>query len=385
MKRSSLVVLMLLAASLTQARTALTPAPTREHSNIQLGDAGHLVNETRTVGLTKGANTVMFSWKNVAIDPGSLTLTPLTGGSDVRVIGMTFPPGGSGAVLADVFADKAMVVTFRVGYLLGNLGRENSYQGVLDQGGEKWRFHKEVTVFNRSGERFEDTEVSLGSGLSYKGPLDNPEGRKVNGATPSPVSSKRIYRVRLNPMPMVGGAPQPLTPELFYVLTNDTSITADRSALLPGKIRLFQLDKGGNQAFLGEDMLPVVASGERAEVRGGGAPDLRVKWFLEADEDRNAVHAKRSAQEPDMYVIRADRYRRYRIEVKNFKEETAQVHVVIPVDYGTGVKVMQSPFPTEIERGHQEGITVKMEARGGGKETVAKVEVLYPDYVFNTY
>jgi hypothetical protein len=132
-------------------------------------------------------------------------------------------------------------------------------------------------------------------------------------------------------------------------------------------------------------MLPVVASGERAEVRGGGAPDLRVKWFLEADEDRNAVHAKRSAQEPDTYLIRADRYRRYRIEVKNFKEENAQVHVVIPVDYGTGVKVTQSPFPTEIERSHQEGITVKMEARGGGKETVAKVELLYPDYVFNTY
>jgi len=120
-------------------------------------------------------------------------------------------------------------------------------------------------------------------------------------------------------------------------------------------------------------------------VRGGGAPDLRVKWFLELDEDRNVVKARRSAQEPDNYVIRADRLRRYKIEIKNFKAETAAVYAVIPVDYGTGVKVQSSTHPTEIEKGHTQGITVKIDVPGGGKETVAKVEVLYPDYVFQTY
>jgi len=44
-------VLLLLAASLGHARTALTPTPTRDKANLQLGEVGHLVNETITVGL----------------------------------------------------------------------------------------------------------------------------------------------------------------------------------------------------------------------------------------------------------------------------------------------------------------------------------------------
>ncbi|MBI5496469.1 MAG: hypothetical protein HY904_15710 [Deltaproteobacteria bacterium] len=377
-------LLMLAGAGLLQARTAMTPTPRRDKANLQLGERGHLVNETRTVGLTKGTNTVLFSWKNVVIDPGSLMLTVLGGGDDVRVIGFTFPPGDSGAVEAEVFAEKDAVTTFRVSYLLGNITRETSYQGVLDGQGGAWRIHKEATAFNRSGERFDDVDVALGSGLSYRGPLGMPEGRKVNAMTPSPIPSQRIYRVPLSPMPYVGGAPQPLTPELFYVLVNDTALTPDKSALLPGKIRLFQLDRQGSQAFLGEDLLPTVAHGEKAEVRGGGAPDLRVKWFLDKDEDRNVVRVRASAQEPDTYVIRADRFRRYRIEVKNFKTEPASVRAVIPVGYQSGVRVEKSTHPTEIEKNHTDGITVRVDAPGGGKETVATVDVLYPDYVFNT-
>lgn len=366
------------------ARTALTPTPTRDKANLQLGDRGQLLNETRTVGLTRGTNTVLFSWKNVAIDPGSLTLQVLGGGDTVRVIGLTFPPGGDGAVEAEVFAEQDTVASFRVSYLLGGITRETTYQGVLDQGGDAWRVSKEVTAFNRSGERFESVEVSMGSGLTYEGPLLHPEGRKVSAQTPSAIPSRRIYRVTLRPMNLVGGAPQALDAELFYLLDNDTTLTPDRSALLAGKMRMFQLDRAGTQAFLGEDMLPVLATGERAWVHGGGAPDVRIKWFLEADEDRNVVRARRSAQEPDDHVIRADRYRRYRVEVKNFKEGAVNLWTTIPVDYATGVKVL--PGTThEVERNFTDGVTVKLEAAGGGKETVIKVELLYPDYIFETY
>lgn len=367
------------------ARTALTPAPKRDDANLQLGEAGNLVNELRTVGLTKGTNVVLFSWKGVSVDPRSLALNVL-GTDDVRVIGLTFPPGGSGAVEAEVFSEQDTVATFRVSYLVGGITRDISYQAVLDVSGEQWRIHKEATAFNRSGERFEQVDVSLGSGLNYTGPLLHPEGRKVAAQTPSPMAVKRIYRVMLNPMPYVAGAPQPLNPELYYLLDNDVALTPDRSVLLPGKMRLFQQDKQGSQAFLGEDVLATLATGERGEVRGGGAQDVRVTWFLELDEDRNVVRSRRSTQEPvDDQVVRADRYQRFRVVIKNFKAGRAMVWATIPSAYSSGVKVFKSTHDADVEHAHTDGVTVKVDAPGGGAETVARVELLYTDYVFHTY
>jgi len=351
-----------------------------------LGDTGfHLVTEVRAVGLLKGTNIVAFSWKAVAVDGASLTLTPLTNAGDVRLIGFTQPAGESGTLLAEVFADKDVVASFRVSYLLGNITRDVSYQGVLNTSGNSWLLKREATVFNRSGERFERIDVDLGSGLRHSGGLDSPEGRKVWLDTASAIPVKKVYRRLLTPMPFVGGAPQPLNPELYYVLVNERSFNPQQGVLSTGKIRLFQTDKAGTQAFLGEDAVRDTAFGEKAEIRGGGARDIRIKWFLDKDEDRNVVRARRSAQEPDNYLIRADRYRKYRIEVKNFKADAALVYVTIPVEFQTGVTVQKSSHPTEIERNYTDGILVKIEVPGGGKEVSASVELLYPDYQFNTY
>ena len=387
MRAFPLMVLALcaVASSSATARTALSPAPTRDSAHLEVDYNGTLLNEVRTVGLLKGSNTVAFSFKGVAIDVRSLRISVVDGGDDVRVIGFTMPPGESNAVLADVYANRERVATFRVSYLLGGVTRDMSYSSVLETSGDSWRITREATVFNRSGERFDDVKVAIGSGMSYAGTLGMPEGRKVTAQTPKALAVKRIYRVPLVPMPMVGGAPEPLTPELFYVLDNDTALNPGKLPLMAGKLRMFQLDRAGTQAFVGEDLLPVVSHGEHAEVRGGGAPDLRVKWFLQVDEDRNPTKARRSAREPDTYNVRVDRFRRYRVEVKNFKKETASVWAVIPVNWSTGVKVLKSTHPTDVERSHTDGITVKINAKGGGAETVASVDIVYPDYVFVTY
>src|SRR5688500_4246990 len=110
MQRFCVVTACLLAGSGVQARTALAPEPPRESARLQLGDTGfHLVTEVRAVGLLKGTNIVAFSWKAVAVDGNSLTLTPITNANDVRLIGFTHPAGESGTLLAEVFAEKDVV------------------------------------------------------------------------------------------------------------------------------------------------------------------------------------------------------------------------------------------------------------------------------------
>lgn len=369
----------------TQARTALTPAPVRENATLQLSTSGyHLVNEKRTVGLLKGTNLVSFSWKSVSIDDGSLILTPLDHQDSVRLIGLTYPPGESGAVLAEIYADEDTVATFRVSYLLSALELDNSFTGVVENDGKSWQLEREGTVFNRSGERFDNVAVNLGGGLDYTGRLDYPEGRKVSRQTPAGQKLNKRYRLTLYPMPWVGGAPQPISPELLYLVKNDEAINPAKEVLPTGKLRLFQLDKQGSQAFTGEDRLAPLAHGETAEVRISTGKDIRIKWFLDEDKERNITKARYSRTEPDSTTVRADRYQKYRLELKNFKDEATEVWVTIPASYHTGLKVLSSTHPAEVEKAHTGGVTVKISLPPGGKEVKSVVEILYPDYVFRT-
>ena len=185
-------------------------------------------------------------------------------------------------------------------------------------------------------------------------------------------------------MPWVGGAPQPISPELLYLVKNDEAINPAKEVLPTGKLRLFQLDKQGSQAFTGEDRLAPLAHGETAEVRISTGKDIRVKWFLDEDKERNITKARYSRTAPDAMTVRADRYQKYRLELKNFKEEATEVWVTIPASYHTGLKVLSSTHPAEVEKAHTGGVTVKISLPPGGKEVKSVVEILYPDYVFRT-
>lgn len=370
----------------SEARTQLTPSPVREFATLQLSPSGyHLVNEKRSVGLLKGTNIVSFTWKNVSIDDASLVLTPLNNQDAVRLIGLTYPPNESGAVLAEIYSDRDVVTTFQVSYLLGNLEREISYLSTVTVDGKKWKISREGTVFNRSGERFNQVKVDLGDGLTYSGPLDHPEGRKVQKGTGGEMPIKPVYRLTLRDMPMVGGAPQPLNPAFLYELKNDSTISPTKAALSPGKMRLFQNDRQGTQAFTGEDRIPTLAFGEKTELSIGTAQDIRIKWFLDEDEERNAEKARRSSLDTDRYTVRADRYQKIRMELKNFKDEAVQVLVTIPAAYRSGVKVLESTHPTKMEKNYYDGVTVVVDLPPGGKEVKSVVELLYQDYVFNNY
>ncbi|MDD5459597.1 MAG: hypothetical protein PHF37_09425, partial [Phycisphaerae bacterium] len=94
MKRSIIILIIIVTAISVQAKIDLVTLPTRDTVQITIYNSADmtLVRESRALTLKEGANSLQFSWANTLIDPTSLEMLPKANADKINIADLTFPP-----------------------------------------------------------------------------------------------------------------------------------------------------------------------------------------------------------------------------------------------------------------------------------------------------
>jgi hypothetical protein len=290
------VVVMAALAAPAAGRIKLATLPVRERVEIQLENPkATLVEEERVVTLLKGTNHIDFSWTNTRIDKWTILFRPLVPGDAVRVINQSYPPGEN-ALVWEVFAENAGSVRVRISYILGNLRRTFSYRATAEHDEKSLTLRKYMRVWNFSGEEFGVSSVYAGFGDVFQKEMGLQESKEmlIGKFLQVPITKKFVFDWRK-------GQPVPDEPNqryvtMQYVLKNDEAHKLGKFPLQYGKVRIFQKDGRGGEAFTGEDWGKFTPIDDEMKLYLGLARDVKVERTVKSNK-RHMVHGNRFHQE----------------------------------------------------------------------------------------
>ena len=278
------------------ARIKLATLPVRERVEIQLENPkATLVEEERVVTLLKGRNHIDFSWTNTRIDKWTILFRPLVPGDAVRVIHQSYPPGEN-ALVWEVFAEKAGPVRVRISYILGNLRRTFSYRATAEHDEKSLTLRKYMRVWNFSGEEFGVSSVYAGFGDVFTKEMGLQESKEMLIAKflQVPIAKKFVFNWRKGQT--VPDEPNQRYVTMQYVLVNDEAHRLGKFPLQYGKVRIFQKDGHGGEAFTGEDWGKFTPIDDEMKLYLGLARDVKVERTVKMNK-RHPVHGNRYHQE----------------------------------------------------------------------------------------
>lgn len=278
------------------ARIKLATLPARDRVEIQLeNENATLVEEERVVNLLKGTNHIDFSWTNTQIDKWTILFRPLVPGDVVRVINQSYPPGEK-ALVWEVFAEKAGPVKVRISYLLGNLRRTFSYRATAENDESRLTLRNYMRVWNFSGEEFGMASVWAGLGDVFQKEMGLQESKEVlvGKFVDVPIAKKFVFSWLTGQR--VPDEPNQRYVTMHYVLTNDEAHKLGKFPLPYGKVRIFQKDARGGEAFTGEDWGKFTPIDDEMKLYLGLARDVKVERTVKKN-DRHAVHGNLFHQE----------------------------------------------------------------------------------------
>jgi len=254
------------------ARIKLVTLPVRERVEIQLDNPqATLVEEERIVTLLQGTNHIDFSWTNTAIDKGTIQFRivdmPLRDRRQgdppslvrpdgrvemIRVINVAYPPGEN-ALVWEVFAEKPFAAKVRISYLISNLQRSFNYRAVAEADESTLTLRKYIRLHNFSGEEFGTSGIWAGFGNYFRREVGMNEAKEMLIWKFLKVPIEKTYTFNWWTGRPVPEQPEQRYVEMRYVLHNDAEHQMGEFPLQPGKVRIFQKDRRGTEAFLGED------------------------------------------------------------------------------------------------------------------------------------
>jgi hypothetical protein len=283
-------------AQSAEARIKLATLPVRSRVEIQLDNPNAtLVEEERVVTLLKGTNQIDFSWSNTQIDKYTILFRPLEVGDAVRVIHVAYPPGEN-ALVWEVFADKAGPVRVRISYLIGNLNRTFSYRATAEFDESSLTLRNYIRVWNFSGEEFGASGVWAGIGQYFRKEMGLQESKEMllEKFLKVPIKKQFIFNWRT-------GQPVPDEPfqkyvTMHYVLKNDEANQLGKFPLPYGKVRIFQKDGRGGEAFTGEDWGKFTPIDDEMKLYLGLARDVKVERTVKSNQN-HSVHGNLYHQE----------------------------------------------------------------------------------------
>ena len=284
------------------ARTKLTSLPGRDRIRIDLRSPGHnLVEEERNINLQRGKNQIEFAWAGVQIDKNSLRIRPLKTPGKVNVLNVNFPPGER-ALFWEVYSDTAGPAVFRISYLMGGLARSFSYEAIADPEEKFLRLKTHFTFRNNSGERFEKAKLQLNFGKEFRRDFAIGESKKILAASFPKIPIVKAYHFD----PATGSKEV----GMFYELKNSPERGLGQFPMPGGKARIYQQDRHGSEAFIGEDWAKYTPFGQTMSLYLGQAREIKV---------RHSVYNAKT--EPVKLPV--TNYRRViRFQIENFKDNT---------------------------------------------------------------
>ena len=299
-----------------EARIKLATLPLRERVEIQLDHPEKtLVEEERIVTLLTGTNHIDFSWANTEIDKNTILFRPLAVGGSVRVINVAYPPGEQ-ALVWQVYADQAGPVRVRISYIIANLQRTFNYRATADADEKKLTLRNYIKVLNFSGEEFgRDVGIWAGFGEHFRREVGLQEAKELLAArfVGVPIRKKFVFNWR-------SGKPVPEEPKqryvtMEYVLKNDKAHNMGTFPLPYGKVRIFQKDSRGGEAFTGEDWGRFTPIDDEMKLYLGLARDIRVERTVQGNK-RVPVHGNLHHQEVKV-----------KYAIQSFKKEACQLDI----------------------------------------------------------
>lgn len=306
----------LLAACASFADVQLASVPVRDRVVIHLDHAqATLVEETRTVPLSAGANRVAFTWTHTRIDRHSAVLRMLAAPDATRVVSVSYPPDEQ-AVVWTVSAARAGPARVRIAYLVDGLQREYGYRAVLAAAEQSLDLSQYLRVTNRTGEDFGDGDITPGVGAApIRGSVAKGETRqwRVNHWRDVPVTKRYIAD------PMRYGyqdaAERQLRIPMQIELLNTPAAGLGAGPLPGGTLRLFKAADDGS-ALLGEDRIDVTPVTAPLRIGVGVVQDVAVV--------RRMVSREQTPVEGALYHVDAV----VRYTLRNFKPESVTLELV---------------------------------------------------------
>lgn len=327
---SMMVAALVASAAPAAARTKLVTLPERATLVVNLQNPSYsMLYEEREITLQPGNNDVDFSWQGVAIDPASIHLTLLShpgdGPTATKLVNLSMPPGED-ALTWNLYSPEARAENIRVSYLLSGLTRETSYEFTVNAEETEARLQQYFKLGNGSGEDLEDAQLRIAQASDWTRSVKAGETRRFLSADIATLPLQKLYIARPSPFSTRGEDGEEIA--LVYEFKNDKAASLGDFLLEYGKARLFSVDPDGSTLFLGEDMMPATAVGERVELALGTVKDVVLKRRIQADKREN--ERKDKWQNTVLY----DRVVHVRYEIENFKDKGSSVRVIeqLPAD-----------------------------------------------------
>lgn len=298
------------------ARIKLTTLPVRERVEIQLEHPTlTLVEEERVVPLVQGVNQVDFSWANTRIDAGSILFRLVDAYDRAQVLSVSYPPNEN-ALVWSVSAKVSGPARVRIGYLLGGLDKSYHYRAVADNEETRLSLFQYLRLANGSNESYALASLNVG----FVEPLERPVGidetkdlllRHYDG-----VPIHKRYTADVQEHGYLDPAQKKLRIPMYYVLRNSPDQGLGKAALPFGKARIFQRDRKGGTAFVGEDWAKFTPRDDELALYLGVARDIVVKRTIERS-DREEVLGNLFHQ--DLVV---------KYEIESFKDRPVTLDIV---------------------------------------------------------
>lgn len=280
--RILVLILLTTVASDAFARIKLVTLPVRERVEIRLEhEQATLVEEERILPLVAGVNEVDFSWAGSGIDPSTLVFRVLPldnpdAATGVEVLSVSYPPGED-ALIWSVAADRSGPARIRISYLLGGLDRHFHYRAVADPDEQQLTLSRFVRIDNRANERFDEALIRTAFGEPIERPLERDTTTELLLGEHPGVTIDKTFTADPVTHGWLDRAQDKLNVPMHYVLRNTVEHGLGAVPLPYGKTRIFQRDRSGGQAFLGEDWSQFTPVDEELRLFLGLARDIGVQ------------------------------------------------------------------------------------------------------------
>ncbi len=340
------------------ASVKLITLPPRGRVEVQLDNPNvTLVEEERLVPLTAGVNEVVFAWANANIDKDSIQLRCLTDPDRIKILSVSYPPGEN-ALTWQVTAPEATSARVRISYVIGRLDKSFAYRAIAAHDERTLTLRQYLQLHNNANEEFGWAGMWAGFGERIERPIGIDETKRLLSGKFTDVTIRKTYTADLSEYGYLDPAKNQLRIPMHYVLKNDEANGLGRFALLPGKVRIFQDDGHGTQAFLGEDWSKFTPRDDEVKLFLGQAKDVVVKRTIDR---RDKTRVLGDLYDYDVVV---------KYEIENFKDREVVLDLAESLPMLRGEIIGDPGRDVEWELGDEGTLT---EVRNTEKSTADKV------------
>ncbi|MBI1928658.1 DUF4139 domain-containing protein [Candidatus Poribacteria bacterium] len=296
------------------ARVGLMTLPVREDIKIKIDrNMSALIQETRTIAVKQGRNTIEFNWPNMQIDFNTVQIQSLADAKmGIKVLSMSVPPASQSSLLWEVESAQAGEMPMKLIYLTSGLGWICHYIALVEETEDRLSLEAAIEVSNRTVEEYKDTVIKVDVIQPMTKSLKAGESKKITFLTVANVPIEKGYISDPN---LFGDAVA-----MQYIFKNDEKSGLGAGMLLQGKVRIYKKDAAsGGVGFIGEDVLPYVPNGGEIRLYAGTSRDIEVERKVMSSKRVNVRRDKKGR------TVVYDTEESYRMTVKNHKDVQVKV------------------------------------------------------------